>query len=361
MLYYILDERFMGNAVKWWFLAAAVTLLVTGLLRTVASVLFRRLDGVAQLTSALWDDVVLDMVTRTQWLFQAMVGLAAGSLFVDLSETWDRRLFRTVTVVSLVQGGLWASGIINFLLVALIDQKTAHPQDPAHQTGRNLLRTIALVILWGLTGLVALSNMGVNVSGLIAGLGVGGIAIGLAIRETLVDWLACIAILLDKPFTPGDAISVDGNAGVVERIGVRTTRLRAPGGEELIFANGDLARSRLRNFKTLRERRIVFDFGVAYDTAPEKIQAVPDIVREVAAKISTLRLDRAHWLSFGEHTLRFEVVYFVTTPDYTAYVDGQQRFNLELVRALQAQEIELASGHAVRLLNEPFGAPIASS
>src|SRR5690606_7585627 len=151
-----------------------------------------------------------------------------------------------------------------------------------------------------------------------------------------------LSIVLDKPFVIGDFIVVDGLAGTVERIGLKTTRVRALSGEQLVFSNADLLGSRIHNYKRMQERRVVFSFGVTYDTPPEKVAAIPNMVREVIEARENTRFDRAHFQKFGDSDLTFEVVYYMLVADYNLYMDTQQAINLELLRRFAADGIEFA-------------------
>jgi small-conductance mechanosensitive channel len=182
----------------------------------------------------------------------------------------------------------------------------------------------------------------VNITALVTGLGVGGVAVALATQNILGDLFASVSILIDKPFIQGDFISIDDYMGTVEQIGVKTTRVRALGGEQIVFANSDLLKSRLRNYKTLRERRVVFRIGVVYETPTDQAAALPALLRTVVERQTGIRFDRAHFASFDAQALMFEVVYFVLDGNYGRYMDIQQAINLDLHRELGAKGVALA-------------------
>jgi small-conductance mechanosensitive channel len=201
---------------------------------------------------------------------------------------------------------------------------------------------VARVALWSLVILVGLSNLGVDITGLIAGLGIGGIAVALALQNVLGDLFASLSIVLDKPFVIGDFIVVDQMQGTVEYVGLKTTRLRSISGEQLIVSNADLLRSRIRNLKRMDERRALFTFSVMYQTPAEKLERVSQIARNVIAAQPLVRFERAHFKEFGESALVYECVYFVLSPDYLVFMDTQQRINIALVEALKAEGVEFA-------------------
>jgi len=205
-----------------------------------------------------------------------------------------------------------------------------------------LLNFAVRAVLWTGVLLLALDNLGVHVTTLITGIGIGGVAIALAIQNILGDLFASLSIILDKPFMIGDFIIVDDFLGTVEHIGLKTTRLRSLSGEQLVFANSDLLKSRIRNYKRMAERRIVFSIGVVYQTAPEKLAGITGFIRDIIEGQPQARFDRAHFKGFGSSSLDFEIVYWVTSPDYNLYMDIQQAINLALFRRLQSEGIEFA-------------------
>ena len=196
--------------------------------------------------------------------------------------------------------------------------------------------------VWCIGVLVALDNLGIDVTALITGLGIGGVAIALATQNILGDLFASLSIMLDKPFVVGDFIRSGDHLGTVERIGLKTTRLRSLTGEQLIFSNNDLLQSRLRNYKRMAERRVLFRIGVTYQTPAGQLEAIPMMVRGIIESVGTVRVDRAHFAAFGDSSYDFEFVYYVLSPDYNVYMDVQQAINLTIVRAFERERIEFA-------------------
>jgi len=190
--------------------------------------------------------------------------------------------------------------------------------------------------------LLILDNFGVNITGLVAGLGIGGIAVALAVQNILGDLLASLSIVLDKPFVIGDFIVVDSLSGTIEHIGLKTTRIRSLNGEQLIFSNNDLLKSRIRNFKRMSERRVVFHLGVVYQTSLEQLKIIKKIVAEIIEKRQKVRFDRVHFKEYSSSSLIYEVVYYVSSPDFNVYMDIQETINLEILQRFQEEKIEFA-------------------
>ena len=198
------------------------------------------------------------------------------------------------------------------------------------------------MMIWVMLILIGLDNLGVNITTLIAGLGIGGIAVALALQNILGDLFASFSIVLDKPFVIGDFIIIDDCMGTIEHVGLKTTRIRSLSGEQLIFSNGDLLKSRIRNYKRMFERRVVFSLGVVYQTPYDKISQIPEMIRQAVEKNSQVRFDRAHFKAFGDYALLFEVVYWIQDPDYTIYMDIQQAINLDMFKQFSEAGIEFA-------------------
>ncbi|MBS3811525.1 MAG: mechanosensitive ion channel family protein, partial [Halanaerobiales bacterium] len=195
---------------------------------------------------------------------------------------------------------------------------------------------------WLIAILFILDNLNIEIRGLITGLGIGGIAIAFAAQTILADIFSYFTIFLDRPFDIGDFIIIGDYKGVVEHIGIKTTRVRSLSGEQLVFSNNDLTNSRINNYKRMKTRRINFDFGVVYDTPLEKLKKIPQIVEEIITKIEKTDFDRAHFASYGEYSLIYQVVYYVNDSDYKVYMDLQEVINLKLKERFLSEGIEFA-------------------
>jgi small-conductance mechanosensitive channel len=242
----------------------------------------------------------------------------------------------------LIQVGLWASGLVAFLVQRSLEKR----EQVSDRIGVAAVKAIGVsvkVTAWIILSIIAIQSiLDKPVTGLITGLGVGGIAIALAVQNILGDLLAAVAIVFDRPFDVGDFIVVGDMKGTVEEIGLKTTRLRSLSGEQLIIGNGELLKTSLRNFKRMYERRVVFTVDVTYDTPADTVEALPGIIRQTIEAESPVRVDRCHFAAFADSSLRFEAVYFVLDPDYGKYMDIQQRINLALLRRFNADGIQFA-------------------
>ena len=214
--------------------------------------------------------------------------------------------------------------------------------DPNASMASGMITLFSRIALWAFGGIFILSNLGIEITSLIAGLGIGGIAVAFALQGILSDLFSSFSIYFDKPFRIGDFIVIGDNMGTVERIGIKTTRIRTLQGEELVVSNAELTTTRVQNYKKMQNRRIVFQLGVTYETPEEKVKAIPELLRTVITDIKGVRLDRAHFASYGDSALIFEVVYFVESGDYNQYMDLQQSINFGIMEVFGKEGIEFA-------------------
>ncbi|MFC1774805.1 mechanosensitive ion channel family protein [Nanoarchaeota archaeon] len=206
----------------------------------------------------------------------------------------------------------------------------------------DVLGKILKISIWFIAALLILSNLGYNISTLIAGLGIGGIAIAFALQNVLTDIFASFSIYFDKPFKVGDYIVVGADDGIVKKIGIKSTRITTLRGEELVISNKELTESRIHNYKKMKERRVVFSLGVTYDTKNKDLEKIPKMVESIFSKNKDAKLDRVHFKSFGEFSLNYEIVYFLKTRDYEKYMDVQQVLNLEIKKQFDKAKIDMA-------------------
>ena len=335
-----LTSTFYANEIWRWFLTLAVILFVGFVLRVAMRALVRRLRRYAAKTPGRFDDLVVELLAKTKFLFALVVSLYAGSLILVLPELADRILRVIFIIALLLQAGYWGDGIVTFWIRRSVRRKL--DSDPSAATSLAAFGFIAKVGIWTIIVLVGLDNLGVNITGLVTGLGISGIAVALAVQSILKDLFASLSIIVDKPFVIGDFIIVGDQTGTVERIGLKTTRVRSLSGEQIIFSNSDLLESRVRNYKRMFERRIAFGFGVTYETPTDALEAIPETVRGIVEAQPDVRFDRCHFKSFGDFSLDFETVYYVLVSDYNVYMDRQEAINLALMRAFEERGIEFA-------------------
>lgn len=332
-----LSTDILNNSVLAWLSALLVFLFLFLILRTIRRVVTNHLQ---KSFGGTQDLLILELVTATNGFVLLIVALSISALFVALPEPADGALKTFLVITLIVQAGVWGSKVVTSFLVKYL--RSRGEEDASSLSAISLLTFVAQFVIWGIVVLLVLENLNVDVTALVAGLGIGGIAVALAVQNILGDLLASLSIVLDKPFVVGDFIIVGDVLGSVEKIGIKTSRIRSLSGEQIIFPNSDLLSSRVRNFKRMFERRIVFSVGVVYNTPESQVQKIPLIIREAIESQEKIRVDRVHFKSFGDFALIFEAVYYVLAPEYNLYMDIQQSINLIIYKRFTEEKIEFA-------------------
>lgn len=345
----ILQGSFLNNSYQEWLTAAGVALVTVLVLRLLQALFHRRLSRLAAKTSTRWDDYVVETISGTTWLFLVIAGLTLGSAMLELPGEIGQFVTLTFVIALLLQVGLWGRCLIASSLEDYRQRKL--DENPAGVTTLGVINFAAQTILWSVVLLLILENLGVDITALVAGLGIGGVAVALALQTVLGDLFASLAIVLDKPFVVGDFLMVGDFLGVVEKVGLKTTRIRSLSGEQLIFSNNDLLGSRIRNFGRMYERRVVFKLGVIYQTPRENLKKIPGMIREAIEGEENTRFDRSHFSGYGDFSLNFETVYYVLSPDYNEYMDIQQSIYLKIHEAFENAGIEFAYPTQTLFLN----------
>jgi small-conductance mechanosensitive channel len=334
-------QAWHANGPSEWTMAAALflgSLLALIVARNIAEKVVAALARRERMAFLAKVPAALIASTR-QWLLLPL-SLYIGATAVELPARLDSGVLNVLVIGSLVQIAFWINALVNLWLTGEIEKRRA--TDGEAVTALALMQFSARVLVWTLILLVILNHLNFNISALVTGLGVGGVAVALAVQNILGDLFASLSIVLDKPFVVGDFIIVDNYMGAVENVGLKTTRVRSLSGELIIFSNADLLKSRVRNYKRMVERRASFLISVAYGTSEENLRAIPGLLREAVLANDQVRFERAHFKEFGESALVFEVAYYVLNPDNTLYMDIQQQINLAVYRQFAARDIAFA-------------------
>jgi small-conductance mechanosensitive channel len=331
----ITTTTFLGASALSWTTALAAALASWIAMRLALRLLTRRASAVAQHTTNRVDDLLVDLLQGTSRALLLVTALLIGLSLLDLPARWSTRVSQLWFLTLALQFGLWGSRAIAIGLRRYEERHGAGGMAVQVSTSATLLRWTLRTMLWAVVLLAMLANLGVNITALVASLGVGGVAVALAVQNILGDLFASLSIAVDKPFEVGDFITLAGVAGSVEQVGLKTTRIRALSGEQVVISNTELLKQTINNYKRMEQRRVVFKFGLSFDATPEQAESVPGIVRRAIEAQDKTRFDRAHFMAFGESSLDYEVVYFVLSADYNLYMDIQQRINLTLMREFQ--------------------------
>lgn len=332
-------NAFMGISATHWLYAVGAAVLVYVALESVLKFAIVRLEAISKRTATDFDDMIVLIMKGTNRLTLVTAGLLVGANFLDIPEKGANALSHLWFVIIGFQIAAWISRGVTIWTRVRLSPEAGLTHNPVLTT---MLSWILRGLLWTVFLLAVLANIGVNITAFVASLGVGGVAVALAVQSILGDLFASLAIGLDKPFEHNDFIVFGSIAGSVEHIGLKTTRIRSLSGEEVVCSNTDLLKNTIHNYKRMTERRILFGFGVTYDATTEQLRSVPNLVKKAVEAAGHTRFDRAHFKAFGSSSLDFEVVYYVTDPDYNLYMDVQQQINLALMDELGRIGLEFA-------------------
>ncbi len=335
-----LDQLYLGNTVtQWlWALVAALSLLMISVL--IKRLVRSRYQRLAITESMELIETPLKVVSRTANIFLLILSIYVGLQWLTLNDRAQHLVGRVLLIACCWQAGIW----ISTAAMAWLEHKRRFrlQQDPATVGSLNIIAVVLRVAIWLVVLLLTLDNLGINITTLVAGLGIGGIAVALAVQNVLGDLLASLSITLDKPFVIGDALTIDDVQGTVEQIGLKSTRLRSVNGEQIIMANADLLKSRMRNFGRMHERRVLFVLNVAHDTPSKKLHTIAEAIRNLIIKNNNVRFERCHLARLTAVAIEFEIVYFVLTANYKICMDVQQSVNLGIVDYFEQEEIKFA-------------------
>lgn len=335
----ILQAEIFGNMVFSWLGAITIFALVLLGLKIFQTVLVAKLKNLTDKTQTEIDDVVIAALKSIHWPFYVLVAIyfALGFLNIPpLMQQWAYYIFLVAVIYYAIR---FAEQFIDYGTKIFVARK----EESKEGVGIiKLLSAVLKLVLWASAIVLILANMGYNVTSLIAGLGIGGIAVALALQNILGDLFSSLAIYFDKPFRIGDFVVIGDQMGTVKKIGIKTTRIQVPQGEELVVSNSELTKAQVRNFGVMKKRRGLVNIGVTYDTPAEKLKQIPGMIREIINAQANAEADRIHFKSFGDSSLVFEIVYYVHSGEYAKFMDAQQAVNLAIIEKFEQEEIEMA-------------------
>ena len=335
----ILEQVFLGNRILDYVIALAVLLFSLVFVKVVVRMIIRRFKKYALKTTTTIDDFMVTILERIVLPVLYLSCFYLGLKILKLPTVMDG----VINVIELAVITFLAARIIILLLgYSLNAYLTKKQEDPTLVRSLDGMSNVAKFLVWALALIIFLDNIGFKVTTMIAGLGIGGIAVAIAAQALLKDFFSYFSIVFDRPFKLGDFIIIGDFMGTVEYIGIKTTRLRSLGGEQVIFSNTDLTDSRVRNYKRMEKRRVVFSLGVTYQTSLSQLKEIPKIIEKVIKDTKDTAFDRAHFFSYGDFSLIFEVVYFVLSPDYNKYMDIQKAINFAINEQFDRLGVEFA-------------------
>ncbi|HPC02787.1 MAG TPA: mechanosensitive ion channel family protein [Syntrophales bacterium] len=335
----LLRESVLNNTLEKWLIALGIVIAGTVALNILLGILGHTLAALERKWPGDIAQTLIRMFRGTKRYILFIIALYAGSTVLSLPNTLATFLRYVAVIFAGIQIGVWASFLVTRLVSEYIVRTTGDEEVPS---GTGIATLVARIVIWVFIVLLVLDNLGFNITTLVAGLGVGGIAVAMASQSVLADLFASLSILLDKPFKVGEFIIVGDMMGSVENIGLKTTRVRSLGGEQLVFSNADLLSSRIRNYRRMEERRVVFTIGVEYSTSYEKLKRIPGMIKDIILSVDHTRFDRSHFMNYGDFSLNVETVFYVLSSDYNLYADVRQEINLALFKKFEDEGIVFA-------------------
>jgi len=346
----VLKHSYWGNTVGDYLISAAFIVIGFLVLRGIKNFVLTRLKKLVDKTESNLDDIALQVVEKFGIpILRVLVIYWAIELLVlsPKVEKWLNIAYGVVTLYFIVS---FLLTLVRRLLEAQV-MKLENGETKLKQIGG--IMVVLKILVWSIGLLALFSNLGYDVTTVLTGLGIGGIAIALAAQNILGDLFNYFVIFFDRPFEVGDFITVDDKKGTVEYIGIKTTRIRSITGEQLIISNSNLTSSRIHNFKRLESRRVVFSIGVVYGLPLEKLKMIPGIIKQIVEKSELVRFDRVHFNRYGDFSLDYEVVFFVDTPDYNTYMDILQQINFGIYEKFESEKIDFAFPTQTLIFNKP--------
>ncbi len=345
----ILQQTFFHNRILDYIICLSIFLIGIIIIKIFKGTLLNRLQAWASKTTTIIDDFLVDTVKNKlpPLLYFGVFYLSVQGL--TLGSTLDKVIKIFGSILLTIIG---VSFVLAIIIYSLEIYWVKREKDVAKKQALKGILTVIKFVVWSLAAIILLDNLGIKISALVAGLGIGGIAIALAAQAILGDLFSYFSIFFDRPFEIGDFIITGDCLGTVEHIGIKTTRIRSLGGEQLIFPNTDLTNSRVRNYKRMNKRRVVFQLGVTYGTSLQHLKEIPVIIKDVIKGIDDTEFDRAHFLSYGDFSLVFEVVYYVIGREYNKYMDIQQEINFRIKEEFDKRGIEFAFPTQTLYLNK---------
>jgi len=310
--------------------------------KLVFFILERYVAKIAKKTKSTLDDEILQSIKKTIYAFIILIGAYFALTFITLLNPYSEGIYKAFMVIAVLIAVFTLTRIIGVFVGWYAKTIAFKTKTEVDEQFLPLIHKILNIFIYFIAFILILDQLGIEITPLIVSLGIGGLAIALALQNILTDLFCSFSIYFDKPFQIGDFIIVGEHMGVVKNIGIRTTRLQALQGEEIVISNRELTNSRIQNFKKMKRRRIVFTFGVKYETPLKKLKKIPNIIRDIIDKIELADIDRVHFKQFGDFSLNFEIVYYLNSSDYNEYMDVQQEINFAIKEIFEKESIEMA-------------------
>lgn len=346
------DKEYFGNSVLNYLIFLGVLIACIAVIRIVGRMVTKGIAARNEKANSAYGELVVSAVRHYLLPVAYFAAFYFCTKLLTLNDTLSNVVAKVSTLFGIVMGAVFLSSIAVYFF-----GKMQRGKDESGALAIKWLTSIAKILIWAIALILFLDNLGVKITSLVTGLGIGGIAIAFAAQSVLTDIFCFFTIFFDKPFELGDFIIAGEQMGTVEHIGVKTTRLRALNGEQLVCSNADLTGSRIRNYKTMQQRRVVFTLGVTYDTPYAMLKEIPGLLKRIIEGVEGVTFGRAHFSSYAAYSLNFEVVYYVLSSDYDRYMDLNQQINFRIKEEFENLGVDFAFPTQSIQLSSPANAP----
>jgi len=332
------EIEFYSNSLYAYFLATVIFFAVLLGLKIFKTMVVSRILKLAKKTKSNLDDMIIDAIDVVRWPLYVLLSANISLNFLNIHTVVSKIIYFSLLAVIIYYVIRFAEKLIDYGAKKIIENK----KEEGGMEIVGLLSTVVKIGLWAGAVVLLLANMGYNVTSLIAGLGIGGLAIALALQNILSDIFSSVSIYFDKPFKVGDFVTIGDYSGTIKKIGIKTTRIQALQGEEIVMSNNELTQAKVQNYGLMSRRRVVLELGVTYQTKSEQLKKIPDILKSIINKAEGASFDRSHFKSYGDSALAFETVYYIESSDYVQYMDIQEGVNLGIYEAFEKEKIDFA-------------------
>lgn len=352
-----MNQTFLGNSYYDYLTALIIFISGITIIYLFKKIILKKLKTWSEKTATTLDDLLIRAIEKSilPLLFFGVFYIAVNTLTLSEDFISAFNIITSILITYFVVRVIISA--VNYALKTYLNKNEDNERRERQVKG---IKGLLNLLIWSIALVFLLDNLGVKISAVVAGLGIGGIAVALAAQAVLGDLFSYFVIFFDRPFEIGDFIIVGDKLGVVEHIGIKTTRIRALGGEQLVFSNTDLTNSRVHNFKKMERRRVVFKLGVVYQTTSGKLKKIPEIVKSIIENQHDADFDRGHFAAYGDFSLNFEFVYYITGADYNKYMDIQQAINLSIYEEFEKEGIEFAYPTQTLFVSKTNGAKEAA-
>ncbi len=339
---YLENITYLNNTLLDYAYAVVGFVLSMVVLKVFQMVVLSRLKKLAEKTKTDLDDVFVGLVSSVKPPLYFFISVYIGYQFLDFDDRIDNIVGMIIFVLIVYEIIRSLAGLFDYFIEKQAKRQKTEGERKQTKTVLGVLKTFVMIGLWIVAVILILSNYGVNVSSIIASLGIGGLAVALALQNILTDIFSSFSIFVDKPFQIGDFIIVGEHSGNVQQIGLKTTRIKTLEGQELVISNKELTSARVENYGRMKRRRVVVTLGVEYGTSKKVLESIPDLTKRIVDNVEKATFDRCHFKTYGPYSLDFELVYYVESADYVDYMDINQAINMDIYEVFTKENINFA-------------------